>query len=190
VALLILVVGDQEPERKTQGEVLLNAYSRELERRRLAAGAQGLLHVSGGRMPPTFCSAFLLSFPQRATPSLMKMIQMKSSTTLGLPLQTRHHVHPHCVSRRQTTLAARPRLQHALRLTSHLSLHNRPSFVYQHTRHRRRCSPPAGAHPLRTQCTRYGSVMSMSPPVASADGGSTSSIVVYAHSLPTIVSMR
>jgi hypothetical protein len=108
VALLILAVGDQEPERKTQGEVLLNAYSRELERRRLAAGAQGLLHVSGGRIPPTFCSAFLLSFPQRAMPSLMKMIQMKSSTTLGLPLQTRHHVHPRCVSRRQTTLAARP----------------------------------------------------------------------------------
>lgn len=30
-------------ERKTQAEVLLNAYSRDLERRRLAAGARGLL---------------------------------------------------------------------------------------------------------------------------------------------------
>jgi hypothetical protein len=37
---------DDDVERKTQAEVLLNAYSRELERRRLAAGAQGLL-ISG-----------------------------------------------------------------------------------------------------------------------------------------------
>lgn len=33
-------------DRKTQAEVLLNAYSRELERKRLAAGAKGLL-ISG-----------------------------------------------------------------------------------------------------------------------------------------------
>lgn len=39
-------LGDDDVERKTQAEVLLNAYSRELERRRLAAGAQGLL-ISG-----------------------------------------------------------------------------------------------------------------------------------------------
>ncbi|KAH9940598.1 hypothetical protein B0H21DRAFT_794571 [Amylocystis lapponica] len=37
------ILGDRDGERKTQAEVLLNAYSRELERRRLAAGAQGLL---------------------------------------------------------------------------------------------------------------------------------------------------
>ncbi|KAH9179488.1 hypothetical protein EDB89DRAFT_1841289 [Lactarius sanguifluus] len=37
------ILGDNDSERKTQAEVLLNAYSRELERRRLAAGAQGLL---------------------------------------------------------------------------------------------------------------------------------------------------
>ncbi|KAI0321846.1 hypothetical protein OF83DRAFT_162573 [Amylostereum chailletii] len=36
-------LSDDNVERKTQAEVLLNAYSRELERRRLAAGAQGLL---------------------------------------------------------------------------------------------------------------------------------------------------
>jgi hypothetical protein len=40
--------GDEDSERKTQAEVLLNAYSRELERRRLAAGAQGLLLSTGG----------------------------------------------------------------------------------------------------------------------------------------------
>lgn len=40
------ILGDDDAERKTQAEVLLNAYSRELERRRLAAGAQGLL-ISG-----------------------------------------------------------------------------------------------------------------------------------------------
>lgn len=38
--------GDEDSERKTQAEVLINVYSRELERRRLAAGAQGLL-ISG-----------------------------------------------------------------------------------------------------------------------------------------------
>jgi hypothetical protein len=36
-------VGDNDPERKLQAEVLLKAYNRDLERRRLAAGAQGLL---------------------------------------------------------------------------------------------------------------------------------------------------
>ncbi len=41
-----IYIGDNDNERKTQAEVLLNAYSRELERRRLAAGAQGLL-ISG-----------------------------------------------------------------------------------------------------------------------------------------------
>uniref|UniRef100_A0A0W0FCF6 RING-type domain-containing protein n=1 Tax=Moniliophthora roreri TaxID=221103 RepID=A0A0W0FCF6_MONRR len=40
------ILADDDIERKTQAEVLLNAYSRELERRRLAAGAQGLL-ISG-----------------------------------------------------------------------------------------------------------------------------------------------
>jgi hypothetical protein len=41
-------LGDDDLERKTQAEVLLNAFSRELERRRLAAGAQGLLISTGG----------------------------------------------------------------------------------------------------------------------------------------------
>ncbi|KAF9569350.1 hypothetical protein CPC08DRAFT_784021 [Agrocybe pediades] len=36
------ILSDEDPERKVQAEVLLNAYSRDLERRRLAAGAQGL----------------------------------------------------------------------------------------------------------------------------------------------------
>ncbi|KIJ20142.1 hypothetical protein PAXINDRAFT_160774 [Paxillus involutus ATCC 200175] len=39
-------LSDEDAERKTQAEVLLNAYSRELERRRLSAGAQGLV-ISG-----------------------------------------------------------------------------------------------------------------------------------------------
>ncbi|EJD53555.1 hypothetical protein AURDEDRAFT_95784 [Auricularia subglabra TFB-10046 SS5] len=37
------MLGDENDERKTQAEVLLNAYNRELERRRLAAGAQGIV---------------------------------------------------------------------------------------------------------------------------------------------------
>ncbi|KAH9994110.1 FYVE zinc finger-domain-containing protein [Russula compacta] len=41
------ILSDDDLERKTQAEVLLNAYSRELERRRLAAGAQGLLLSTG-----------------------------------------------------------------------------------------------------------------------------------------------
>ncbi|KIJ70229.1 hypothetical protein HYDPIDRAFT_78867 [Hydnomerulius pinastri MD-312] len=46
LTLLTRATGDDDSERKTQAEVLLNAYSRELERRRLSAGAQGLL-ISG-----------------------------------------------------------------------------------------------------------------------------------------------
>lgn len=41
------MVGDDDSERKIQAEVLLNAYSRELERRRLSAGALGLLTEHG-----------------------------------------------------------------------------------------------------------------------------------------------
>lgn len=40
------ITDDEDVERKTQAEVLLNTYSRELKRRRLDAGAQGL-QVSG-----------------------------------------------------------------------------------------------------------------------------------------------
>jgi hypothetical protein len=40
------ITDDEDVERRTQAEVLLNAYSRDLERKRLAAGAQGLL-ISG-----------------------------------------------------------------------------------------------------------------------------------------------
>ena len=39
---LNILAGDNDSERRTQAEVLLNAYSRELERRRLAAGAAGI----------------------------------------------------------------------------------------------------------------------------------------------------
>lgn len=46
--LLTRIIGDEDVERKTQAEVLLNAYSRELERRRLSAGAQGLLMIGDG----------------------------------------------------------------------------------------------------------------------------------------------
>ncbi|KAH7105458.1 hypothetical protein BKA62DRAFT_612996 [Auriculariales sp. MPI-PUGE-AT-0066] len=37
-----MLAGDENDDRKTQAEVLLNAFSRELERRRLAAGVQGI----------------------------------------------------------------------------------------------------------------------------------------------------
>ena len=51
--------GDDDPERKTQAEVLSNAFSRELERRRLAAGAQGLLLSTGGTSLPKLCDTTL-----------------------------------------------------------------------------------------------------------------------------------
>ena len=44
------ITDDEDVERRTQAEVLLNAYSRELERRRLAAGAQGLLISGNGEL--------------------------------------------------------------------------------------------------------------------------------------------
>lgn len=43
IFISFISVGDEDAERKIQAEVLLNTYSRDLERRRLAAGAQGLL---------------------------------------------------------------------------------------------------------------------------------------------------
>ncbi|TCD66928.1 hypothetical protein EIP91_000706 [Steccherinum ochraceum] len=42
------ILGDSDPDRKTQAEVLLKAYSRDLERRRMAASAQGLLIFGDG----------------------------------------------------------------------------------------------------------------------------------------------
>jgi hypothetical protein len=49
------ITDDEDDERKTQAEVLLNTYNRELERRRLAAGAQGLLISGNGE----FCRSGL-----------------------------------------------------------------------------------------------------------------------------------
>lgn len=46
------MLGDLDVERKTQAEVLLNAYSRELDRRRLSAGAQGLFSSGNGWLKP------------------------------------------------------------------------------------------------------------------------------------------
>lgn len=56
-----LTAGDDDPERKTRAEVLLGMYSRELERRRLEAGAQGLL-ISGNGLYHAFRIIFLLTF--------------------------------------------------------------------------------------------------------------------------------
>ena len=50
--------------RKTQAEVLLNTYSRELERRRLVAGSQGLLLSRQGKHKSLFtfrCTAYCVS---------------------------------------------------------------------------------------------------------------------------------
>lgn len=41
--IYVTPLDDDDPDRKRQAEVLLNTYSRDLERRRLSAGAQGLL---------------------------------------------------------------------------------------------------------------------------------------------------
>lgn len=64
--LLILifynVLGDDDLDRKTQAEVLLNAYSRELERKRLSAGAQGLL-ISGDGEIKVSCFYMMLTSP-------------------------------------------------------------------------------------------------------------------------------
>lgn len=46
----ITITDDEDIERKTQAEVLLNTYRRELERRRLAAGAQRLLISGSGEL--------------------------------------------------------------------------------------------------------------------------------------------
>jgi hypothetical protein len=48
IAHVVVHSGDDDGERRTQGEVLLNAYNRELERRRLAAGARGVAFADEG----------------------------------------------------------------------------------------------------------------------------------------------
>ncbi|KII94682.1 hypothetical protein PLICRDRAFT_96167, partial [Plicaturopsis crispa FD-325 SS-3] len=55
------ILSDDDADRKTQAEVLLNTYSRELERRRLAAGAQGLLISGDGDAFPSPLSSSLTS---------------------------------------------------------------------------------------------------------------------------------
>lgn len=49
VTLADVYVGDEDQERRTQAEVLLNAYSRELDRKRLAAGAAGLFSLQDSK---------------------------------------------------------------------------------------------------------------------------------------------
>jgi hypothetical protein len=52
--------GDDDAERRTQGEVLLNAYNRELERRRLAAGARGVALADEGIFNELVCNPQLI----------------------------------------------------------------------------------------------------------------------------------
>jgi hypothetical protein len=61
LARLTNFIGDVDAERRTQAEVLLNAYTRELERRRKAALEQGLLLSSNGIFTSTliFDNVFL-----------------------------------------------------------------------------------------------------------------------------------
>jgi hypothetical protein len=47
-------IGDEDQERRTQAEVLLNAYSRELERKRLAAGAAGLFSLDDSKFGASY----------------------------------------------------------------------------------------------------------------------------------------
>ena len=52
--------GDQDKERRTHAEVLINAYNRELERTRLAASSQGIFVTSDGMYcGPGSCSNLL-----------------------------------------------------------------------------------------------------------------------------------
>lgn len=56
ISFIILSTGDEDADRKIQAEVLLNAYSRELDRRRLSAGARGLLISDDGEF--SICNTF------------------------------------------------------------------------------------------------------------------------------------
>lgn len=49
-SVFITLLGDEDHDRRTQAEVLLNTYSRELERRRLAAGAAGIVLTNNGQL--------------------------------------------------------------------------------------------------------------------------------------------
>ena len=95
---LISFAGDNDMELKTQAEVLLNAYSRELERRRLAAGAQGWLISGDGKRLQTKYSLL------RSPDMLFEIMRFRSTQIMILPLMknsTIQVLHPQglCVPR-------------------------------------------------------------------------------------------
>ncbi|KAF7794562.1 hypothetical protein EIP86_005697 [Pleurotus ostreatoroseus] len=76
------ILGDRDNERRTQAEVLLNAYSRELERRRLAAGAQGLLISEEGEEEiEDDDSDDEFHYPGSSPPGTIRPPSVRSSTT-------------------------------------------------------------------------------------------------------------
>ncbi|KAI0082564.1 FYVE-domain-containing protein [Panus rudis PR-1116 ss-1] len=77
------ILNDADVERRTQAEVLLNAYSRELERRRLAAGAQGLLISTDGEeeLDDDDSDDEEFHYPGSSPPSSARPPSIRSTTT-------------------------------------------------------------------------------------------------------------
>jgi hypothetical protein len=83
--MLIGYLGDDDADRKTQADALLNTYSRDLERRRLAAGAAGLLIVSQGKSYLNNPNELLILGLKMKVLLVKKMTtRMTSFITLGL----------------------------------------------------------------------------------------------------------
>ncbi|KAF8165206.1 hypothetical protein B0H34DRAFT_228371 [Crassisporium funariophilum] len=75
------ILKDDDTERKIQAEVLLNAYSRDLERRRLLAGAQGLLPSNYEDEEDDGSSDDEFHYPQSSTSEIARPGSRSSAST-------------------------------------------------------------------------------------------------------------
>jgi hypothetical protein len=91
VVLISVPVGDDDADRKIQAEVLLNAYSRELDRRRLQAGISGIIITDEGTVVCLYLNDWLMLL-QIAISMVMMMIALANSSTLNLNFRDRHQL--------------------------------------------------------------------------------------------------
>ncbi len=130
-------LGDNDPERKTQAEVLLNAYSRELERRRLAAGAQGLLLSTHGTTISALRGITLTFRHHGQTTITLRKMTMTTTSFITLALHLRERgVHRLSDRSRQITLTDSP--HHELLRILHLIFRKLQSSESQLIRLRKR----------------------------------------------------
>lgn len=125
------MLGDLDIERKTQAEVLLHAYSRELDRQRLSAGAQGLFSSGNGWSRPSVLYLGVLNRQLFQATMNMRMTTLTRSLStraqrLRIRLERRRYVLPPLPTSVAEGLGGRQ--------ISHPIWHKLPTSVCLHTR--------------------------------------------------------